>query len=1235
MIWFITKIVLRGLLILALLPVILGLLMSFESVNRWVFDRVMGFEPRLELIHTSGDLWRGWDFDRIVWRDEGIEMVVEDVSTSWDFTCLSGRRLCIEHIDIAAIRADIEPSEAAPDEDRQPIDLPNITLPVGIQLDRLQVGSVWLDEEAPILTDLRLAASLRDDVLVIDNLVGTGPGVDWVLNGDVRLSGDWPLLVRSSINLPEVDEQELAVDVRLGGTVADLDILVQTRGYIEGRLEGLVNPLEPELPANLSWRHESFLASSELPETLTLEQTTITLRGDLENGYAVRGAGSLPGEGGDIAFALQALARETGVDDLELTLQVADEPQRQVRVTVQGSWDEALAADVEVALEAFPWQWLYPVDLGEIEVQQLNLVAALREMDFTAELSAVINGVADQTVDLQVSAAGNPDEVNISTLNVVTPAGRATGEALVGLVEGVRWDARLLLEGLDPGAFVEDLPGSLNGPVASTGSLINEELELSAQWNLEGRLRGQPLQLSGDVEKEGETWSFADLLLRQGNNRVSGAGQWGEEIRTDLDIQMPDLEALWPGLSGSLTGRLAATGNPQEPVIALTLQSERLGYEDSRIVGLDVRGDVRLNEAMPGDLTVTAQHIRAGETYIGTLRLTLAGDKAQHRLALDLANGIVDLSTRLTGTSTDERWQGRLTEGEIASEEMIWRLAGEAPIDYRLDTGSLGLGAHCWTHAGANLCFEGDQRLLPDRQIALTLSDFPLASLQDFLPEDFEWTGLLDAQINLVQPEGGEPVADVQVSSLNGAVTVSSPEQTLEFPYTRLQLDSKLDAGQARNRFVLEGEDLGQLEIQANIDDPAERQALSGNYRLEGFKLDFIRPFLPEVEVVRGELNGNGTLAGTLQEPDVQGVVVLRDGQISGPQLPVSFEQLGVRVAIEGQRAHIQGDWRSGDGQGSLSGAVTWAPELDVSLALQGNLLPVTVPPYADLRVSPDMTVTLVNNQLRVRGRIAIPEGDITVRELPEQAVRVSPDAVIVGQEPEEEVIPLDISARVTLAIGDQLRFSGFGLTGRLSGRIQVEETMTASGDLNILDGRFRGYGQRLSLRRAQILFAGPISQPFLNIEAIRRVDDVVAGLRLTGRAEAPQSEVFSEPAMAQEQALSYLVLGRPLGGDGGDGDALGQAALALGLAGSGPLAQNIAGSLGIENFQLETEGSGAGTQVVAAGYLTDRLSLRYGVGVFEPANQVALRYDLTRRLYLEAVSGFASSLDFFYRIDF
>jgi translocation and assembly module TamB len=122
---------------------------------------------------------------------------------------------------------------------------------------------------------------------------------------------------------------------------------------------------------------------------------------------------------------------------------------------------------------------------------------------------------------------------------------------------------------------------------------------------------------------------------------------------------------------------------------------------------------------------------------------------------------------------------------------------------------------------------------------------------------------------------------------------------------------------------------------------------------------------------------------------------------------------------------------------------------------------------------------------------------------------------------------------------------------------------------------------------------------------------------------------------MSQEQALSYLVLGRPLGQGGGDNNMLAQAALAMGMAGSAPLIGNLAAGLGLRDFQLDTEGSGVTTSVVASGNLSERLSLRYGVGVFEPANTIALRYELSRRLYLEAASGLASSLDIFYRRDF
>ena len=82
-------------------------------------------------------------------------------------------------------------------------------------------------------------------------------------------------------------------------------------------------------------------------------------------------------------------------------------------------------------------------------------------------------------------------------------------------------------------------------------------------------------------------------------------------------------------------------------------------------------------------------------------------------------------------------------------------------------------------------------------------------------------------------------------------------------------------------------------------------------------------------------------------------------------------------------------------------------------------------------------------------------------------------------------------------------------------------------------------------------------------------------------------------------------------------------------------MTQGIGDELGISNLTLETEGSGDEAAVVASGYITDELSLRYGVGIFEPITTVALRYDLGRYFYLEAASGLAASLDLFYTRDF
>ena len=307
-----------------------------------------------------------------------------------------------------------------------------------------------------------------------------------------------------------------------------------------------------------------------------------------------------------------------------------------------------------------------------------------------------------------------------------------------------------------------------------------------------------------------------------------------------------------------------------------------------------------------------------------------------------------------------------------------------------------------------------------------------------------------------------------------------------------------------------------------------------------------------------------------------------------------------------------------------------------VDLALKGTQLPVTVEPYAKLEVEPDLTISMKGDELAVAGKVRVPRGAITVRELPPSTVKLSDDAVIIGQQTDEGKPPVAMKMDIDVQVGeDKLSFAGFGLTANLQGHVHIGDNLDTRGELSLADGRYRAYGQRLTIRRARLLFAGPIDQPYLDIEAIRKVDDVIAGIRLSGSAEQPTTQVFSEPAMSQEQALSYLVLGRPLSTSGEDNNMLAQAALGLGLMGSSGVTSGLAKDLGIQDFQLDTQGSGNTTSVVASGNLTEKLSLRYGVGVFEPANTIALRYKLSRMVYLEAASGLASSLDIFYKRDF
>lgn len=1208
-----------------LVAVVLWALLGTQGGSRWLLTQV----PGLQVDNFQGRLGGAWQADALLWQQGETRVELQQLDMAWSPSCLLRLTLCIDRLHLQQAALDLPPSTEPSSE---PLSLPSLNLPLRLQLGDIRLGELRLDGEGQ-LSDLELIASWNEQGVDLQRLALQRDDLRLDVSGSLTPQGDWPLALSGRLQLPEIDGRPWQVALQIGGELQrSLQLEADSRGYLEARLQGSVQALAEHLPAELRLTSREFQASSALPSTLRLQDVQLQAKGDLAAGYRVDGTASLPAEQAPMPLQLSGRVDAAGAD-IEL-LRIQAEAQH-VQVEGKLAWSEAFSVDAKLDWLDFPWQRLYPMDETlPVALRTLQAEVSYSEGSYLGNFAAQLQGPAGD-FSLSSPVSGDLGQVSLPQLQLVAGQGRAEGVLKLGFAEGIDWQAMLQLSALDPGYWLAEMPGNLAGPLNTSGSFNTGTLQAQADIDLNGRLRGQPAQLQVQGAGSGEQWQLQRLLVRLGDNRVSGQGALDQRLRGQLELALPRLGQLWPGLHGQIQGQLSLAGTLQAPQGQLALSGERLAYGDPSLRRLQLQATLDARQQALVDLNLRG--IRIGDTYLGRLQAQGRGDQRRQALDIDLQGPLLQLALALDGNLSEQGdWRGRIASGRVQSGGQDWQLQQAASLE-RLASGRLNLGAHCWQSGDASLC-GGQQRLMPQPSLDWRLENFPLASLQPWLPEDFAWQGRLDGQLKIELPDSG-PNGQVTLDAGGGNLRIRQPdeEQWLDFPYDSLRLNSTLRPQRVDSELRFVSARLGELVLQAQIDPRPAEKPLNGEFRLSGFDLAVLRPFVPMAEKLEGQLQGSGTLSGHLLAPQINGQLRLDGGELSGSELPLSLEGLQLQALIAGEQVQLAGNWRSGEqGRGNLQGELNWAEGLSGDLSLQGQRLPVKVEPYAELEVEPDLQLQLRGQRLSVSGKVGVPRGLISVRELPPSTVKVSGDARVVGREAPEAEQGLGIAMDVDVEVGqDKLAFSGFGLTADLRGRVHIGDNLDTRGELDLANGRYRAYGQRLTIRRARLLFTGPIDQPFLDVEAIRRVDSVVAGIRLSGNAEQPTTTVFAEPAMSQEQALSYLVLGRPLGQSTGDNNMLGQAALAIGLAGSSSLSTGLANSLGIQDFQLDTEGSGVTTSVVASGNITERLSLRYGVGVFEPANTIALRYQLSRRLYLEAASGLASSLDLFYRRDF
>jgi translocation and assembly module TamB len=412
-----------------------------------------------------------------------------------------------------------------------------------------------------------------------------------------------------------------------------------------------------------------------------------------------------------------------------------------------------------------------------------------------------------------------------------------------------------------------------------------------------------------------------------------------------------------------------------------------------------------------------------------------------------------------------------------------------------------------------------------------------------------------------------------------------------------------------------------------------------------------VQALFPEwIQESQGTLDLNLTASGTWKEPRMEGHLKLTGAGAYLPTAGVHLKELGAEVLFTGDQIRIN-SFRARSGPGQMEGtAFLQLKDWKISHFkghLKGDRFQTVYLPELQVLTSPHLDLEGNGEKLAVRGEILIPELLVLDRQTKE-VIRPSPDVVIVDEKETfapSVAFPLHLQVRVIL--GEKVLVRAEGIDARLTGDLSLKgdnsKEMVARGEIQVAEGHYNAYGQKLEITRGRLLFNGPVDRPTLDVLALRKIgrafEEVQAGVTVTGPLQSPLIRLTSKPAMPETDILSYIVLGHPLseGGDKKQTTLLMEAAGALLSAGESVLLKNqLSSGLGIDTLDIQTGGGDVSRSLVTVGkYLNPRLYVGLGGSLFTNTYQIILRYSLTKNLEVESKTGTVSGANIYFKIEF
>jgi translocation and assembly module TamB len=1220
-------------------------IVATPSGTGWAASQARQRVPGLRIGGVQGTLVRGLVVHglRHAPPDGGTSVAIRRVTLRLDWRALLSGTL---HVTDAEVRdARIVLGDAPPDEEPAPFSLQP---PIDVVVDRfVATNLVVVRDGVPVATVRRGEARGR----------WTGAGLE-VEQLDVRAE-EGAVQLRGRVAGGPI--YAARADGRFRWRAGALD----WSGTLTARTDGPRIRVDVALDSPLVARLDAALRQAEdWPWTFTLRVPRFDPRERLQPGGALQSLqAELHGEGtprraslrGRVTLNDQPLELEQlrvrrnddGTVMLEqLTLRPFESPGR-------------LQANGRVDTSVQPVRGELHAEWDEIVIPKALAGQVLRTRGRLEGAGSAAEWRADGTVDvgprarlasLALRARGTGDRIVLDRFDIVQESGRLAASGLVRLAPAIAWDLAAEARSFDPGEFAASWRGDLNFDLRTQGTLREAGPDgRLALRRLEGRLRGRPLEGRADLRFAPPFRVAGTARLRSGASRVALDARAGERLDARATFAIESLDDFVPGAAGAFEGVVRAAGRWPEVAIEGRVNGRGLGVAGTSVGTLVADVAVTRPKAPSGTVRVHARDVAAAGLEFSSVRFEATGRPDAHRATLVADGDRLALALGVRGALDAERpvadgpaWRGSVERLDVRAPPVA-DYSLQAPARVAYVDGALQLSRSCLVDGPARVCAAAATRADGSLSAEYELSRLPLALANAVLAGRLpgELGGELAGTGNVRRDADGRWFGDASLASAEATFALAADADTPAAGerlvlYRNLEVVANLRGASAEGRVTgAIGRD-GALNVQgavSGLDSAAPR--IRGTLRAELPSLAPLAPFAPQVAALDGRVGVQGSVEGTTLAPRIAGTV-------RGEGLTAEVPLLGLRLrdgtlAVNAPAAGpitLAASIRSGDGTVDLRGSATREGVVQATIVGE-NLLAADIP-AARVIAAPDLRVERDAERIALTGRVTIPAATIDVQRLPQAGPqRRSPDVVVVNEPPRETDEPgagLPLYARVEVVLGEQVELGGFGLDATLDGRLTVVERPgrrpIGSGEVRIA-GQYKAYGQDLKITSGRVLFAGtPLDDPRLEIRAIRELDDdLEAGLLIRGTARNPEVSVFSDPSLGETDALAYLVTGRPMnaigaGGTGEEGDLVQKAAQSLGTAAGGLLAKRLGKRLGIDEVGISDSEEIGGAAFTVGQYLSPRLYLGYGIGLFDPGQVITLRYALGENVSVQAVRG-------------